>query len=88
MKHKGVKKFYETGATSGIQNDHRKKLRLQLAALDTAQTIEDMNIPGYRLHRLKGRRKGVWAIDVSGSWRLTFRFELGHAYDLNYEDYH
>ncbi len=61
---------------------------MQLAALDTAQAIEDMNIPGYRLHPLKGTRKGIWAISVSGNWRLTFQFENGNIHILNYEDDH
>ena len=61
---------------------------MQLAALDTATVIDDMDIPGYRLHPLKGKRSGFWAINVSGNWRLTFRFESGHVYDLDYEDYH
>ena len=86
--HKGLEKFFNTGSTAGIQPEHRKKLRLQLVALDTAQTIEDMDIPGFRLHPLKGSRKGHWAIDVSGNWRMTFRFEDGNAHRINYEDYH
>ena len=61
---------------------------MQLTALETAQTITDMDIPGYRLHPLKGTRKGEWAISVSGNWRLTFRFEAGNVYLLDYEDYH
>ena len=61
---------------------------MRLAALDTAQTIDDLDIPGFRLHTLKGKKKGLWAIDVSGNWRLTFRFEEGSVYDVNYEDYH
>ena len=88
FKHKGLKQFYETGSTAGIQPSHRKKLRLQFAALDTAQVIDDMNIPGFRLHQLRGKKKGVWAIDVSGNWRVTFRFEDGNTYDIDYEDYH
>lgn len=59
-----------------------------MVALDTATTIEDMDIPGFRLHPLKGDRKGLWAIFVSGNWRLTFEFRDGAAYILNYEDYH
>jgi proteic killer suppression protein len=58
-----------------------------LAALDTAQTIEDMNIPGLRLHPLKGSGRGRWSIGVNGNWRLTFEFRDGHAHDLDYEDY-
>lgn len=61
---------------------------MQLAALDTAQSIEDMDIPGYRLHQLKGSRKGFWSITVNGNWRLTFEFLDGNVHILNYEDYH
>lgn len=88
FKHKGLRRFYETGSTAGIQPSHRKRLRLQLAALDTATQIEDMDIPGFRLHPLKGERKGHWSISVSGNWRITFAFRDGNAYVLNYEDYH
>ncbi len=61
---------------------------MQLTALDTAQSIEDMDIPGYRLHPLKGIRKGFWSITVNGNWRLTFEFRDGNVHILNYEDYH
>ncbi len=61
---------------------------MQLSALDTAQSIEDMDIPGYRLHLLKGSRKGFWSITVNGNWRLTFEFLDGNVHILNYEDYH
>ena len=88
FRHKGLKRFYETGSAAGIQSAHKKRLRLQLAALDTATTIKDMDIPGFRLHRLKGERKGAWSIWVSGNWRVTFDFEDGNAYIVNYEDYH
>ena len=88
FKHKGLERFYREGSAKGIQAQHKNKLRMQLAALDTAQAIEDMNIPGYRLHPLKGVRKGIWAISVSGNWRLTFQFENGNIHILNYEDYH
>ena len=88
FKHKGLQRLYEKGSHSGVQSNHVKKLRMRLAALDTCQSIEDMDLPGYRLHPLKGDRAGHWAIDVSGNWRLTFSFEAGDTYDLNYEDYH
>jgi toxin HigB-1 len=61
---------------------------MQLAALDTAYVIDDLNIPGYRLHPLKGNRAGIWSITVSGNWRLTFEFADGNVFILNYEDYH
>ncbi len=86
--HKGLKVFYETGSVKGIQANHAKKLRMQLAALDTACVIEDVNIPGYRLHPLQGNRIGIWSITVNGNWRLTFEFIEGNVHVLNYEDYH
>ncbi|MEP7706372.1 type II toxin-antitoxin system RelE/ParE family toxin [Paraglaciecola sp. 25GB23A] len=88
FKHKGLEKFYNTGTKKGIQATHATKLRMQLAALDTAHCIEDLDIPGYRLHPLKGNRKGLWSITVNGNWRVTFEFEEGHVYIINYEDYH
>ena len=59
-----------------------------LAAFDTAKSIEDMDIPGYRLHALKGKFKGRWPTSVSGNWRLTFEFKNGNVELLDYEDYH
>ena len=88
FKHKGLKLFFETGKTSGIQGKHKKRLRIQLAALDTAMLIEDINILGYVLHPLKGNKKNLWSIKVNGNWRLTFEFNNGDVYILNYEDYH
>jgi len=86
--HKGLKLFYDTGSLKGIQAKHAKKLRMQLAALDTAHTTYDLDIPGYNLHPLHGDRDGVWSITVSGNWRLTFEFIDGNIFLLNYEDYH
>ncbi len=88
FKHKGLQKFFETGSKAGIQVNHAKRLRLTLAALNTAIIIDDMNIPGFNLHPLSGKRKGEWSISVSGNWRMTFRFDNGNAQDVNYEDYH
>ena len=88
FRHKGLRKFYETGSLAGVQAAHGKRLQMQLAALDTAEMIEDMNIPGFRLHPLKGSDKGRWSIWVNGNWRLTFEFDNGSAHILDYEDYH
>jgi len=88
FRHKGLKKFFEQGSTAGIQAVHAKRVRMQLAALDTAQRIEDMDIPGFRLHQLKGTEQGRWSVAVSGNWRITFEFHDGNAYVLDYEDYH
>jgi proteic killer suppression protein len=59
-----------------------------LTAIDTAQSIEDIDIPGFRLHPLKGAERGRWAVWVNGNWRLTFEFQDGDTYVLDYEDYH
>ena len=59
-----------------------------LAALDTAKSIEDMDIPGFRLHPSKGEERGRWSVWVNGNWRMTFEFKDGHAFVLDYEDYH
>jgi proteic killer suppression protein len=88
FRHKGLSKFFESGSTAGIQPHHARRLRMLLAALDTAQSIEDMNIPGFRLHALKGAERGRWSVWVNGNWRLTFEFKDGHAFVLHYEDYH
>jgi proteic killer suppression protein len=88
FRHKGLRRFYESGSTAGIKPEHAKRLRIQLSALDTAQAIDDMDLPGFALHLLKGRMRGRWAIRVTGNWRLTFEFRDGNAYVLDYEDYH
>ena len=88
FKHKGLRKFFETGSVAGIQPKHKQKLRLRLTALDTATCIEDMNTPGWRLHNLTGNREGLWAIDVNKNWRIVFDFNDGNAYVVDYEDYH
>lgn len=88
IKHKGLKRFFEKGDRSKINPSHERKLRARLQALDTACTVDDLDLPEYRLHRLKGDRKDTWAISVSGNWRLTFEFENGNIYVLDYEDYH
>lgn len=88
FRHKGLRKFFESASAAGIQPHHAKRLRMLLAALDTALNIEDMNVPGFRLHPLKGSERGRWSVWVNGNWRLTFEFKDGHAYVLDYEDYH
>jgi proteic killer suppression protein len=88
FRHKGLRKYFESGSMAGIQPAHANRLKMQLAALDTAQVIEDMDIPGFRLHPLKGSERGRWSIWVNGNWRVTFEFENGNAFVLDYEDYH
>jgi proteic killer suppression protein len=88
FRHKGLRKLFESGSAAGVQPNHAKRLRLQLTALDSTQTIDDMEIPGFRLHPLKGELAGRWSITVNGNWRVTFEFREGNAYVLDYEDYH
>ncbi|WP_339674164.1 type II toxin-antitoxin system RelE/ParE family toxin [Dasania marina] len=88
FKHKGLEKFFTKGVKSGIQSAHALKISDRLAFLHASNVVEDMDKPGYRLHRLKGKLKDHWAITVSGNWRIVFKFEDGDAYVVNYEDYH
>ena len=88
FKHKGLKQFYESGSLKGIKPGHKQKLKIRLTALDTAFDVEDMDLPGFHLHPLKGDRKELWAIDVSKNWRIVFKFREGNAYIVDYEDYH
>lgn len=88
FRHKGLELFFTTGNTRGIQPAHAKRLRLILTALNRASAIRDMNLPGLRLHPLRGPLRGFWAVSVSGSWRVVFRFEEGVAFDVDLVDYH
>jgi proteic killer suppression protein len=87
-RHRGLRKFAETGSKSGIQPKHAERLRKVLTALDVAERPEDMNAPGYGLHALKGKLEGHWSVMVSGNWRLTFAFENENAILVDYQDYH
>ena len=88
FRHKGLRRFFESGSLAGIQPSHAKRLRMQLTALETSHTIKDMDIPGFRLHPLKGSERGRWSIWINGNCRVTFEFEIGNAFVLDYEDYH
>ncbi len=88
FKHKGLKLFFTTGSTAGINPNHAARLEERLQALHTAMSIDDMDIPGWRLHPLKGDHFGLWAVNISGNWRIVFEFKDGHAHVVNYEDYH
>ena len=88
FKHKGLKRLFETGHTSGINPQHEERLRKILALLETSETIDDMDLPGLNLHNLKGKRKNTLAVNVSGNWRVTFKLKNGDVLEVNYEDYH
>jgi proteic killer suppression protein len=86
--HKGLETFFRTGSKAGIQPAHAAKLRRQLAQLEQAESPQDMNLPGWRLHPLTGGLAGHWSVWVNGNWRLTFRFDDGDAELVDYLDYH
>ena len=86
--HRGLERFFTKGTKAGIQANHEKRLRLILARLHASTSPKDMDLPGLRLHELKGKRKGTWAVNVSENWRITFSFDGTGAVDINYEDYH
>ena len=88
FRHRGLKALYEGKTARRVAPAHVERLRDILAALDLSRGPEGMNLPGFRLHELKGRLKGQYAVSVSGNWRVTFRFEDGSAVDVDYVDYH
>ena len=88
FRHKGLKRLYEDDAPRGVMVEHLIKLRNVLARLDAAGSVEDMNLPGFSLHPLKGRLQGFMAVTIRANWRVIFRFVEGHAFDVDYLDYH
>ncbi len=88
FRHRGLEALYRGRTDRRVAAAHREKLRDILAVLDRCRVPQEMNLPGFRLHPLKGDRRGHWAVSVSGNWRVTFRFEGGHAVDVDYVDYH
>ncbi len=80
--------MYERGDVSRVGSDLSGRVALALADLDDACKPSDLDLPGYRLHPLKGDLKGYWCIAISGNWRVTFRIEDGDAYDVDLTDYH
>ena len=87
IRHKGLKRLYEDDDPRGVIAEHVVKLRDILVRLDSASTVADMDLPGFRLHPLKGEFKGFWAVTVRANWRVVFRFD-GGAEDVDYVDYH
>lgn len=88
IRHKGLKRLFEHDDSSGVNPEHTSKLRDILATLHAAPTVAHMDLPGFRLHPLKGQRKGFWAVIVRADWRVIFRFNEGQAEDVDYVDYH
>ena len=88
FRHRGLRRLYERGDPSRIGADQLDRTTLALADLDAASKPSDVDLPGYRLHPLRGDLKGLWSISISGNWRITFRFEDDDAYDVDLVDYH
>jgi proteic killer suppression protein len=88
FRHKGLETFYRTESTRGIQAAHAAKLGRILSLLDVAVGPEDLNVPSFKLHPLKGDLHGYWAIWVNGNWRVTFRFVGADVELVDYQDYH
>ncbi|HEX4322482.1 MAG TPA: type II toxin-antitoxin system RelE/ParE family toxin [Acidobacteriaceae bacterium] len=88
FRHKGIERFFHTGLKTGIQPRHALKLGDQLTLLNIARTPEEMNVPGWQWHALKGNLTGHWSVSVNGNWRLTFSFEGEDAILVDYQDYH
>ena len=86
FKDKTLQNLFKDDMTATTKRE--QKINNRLESISVASKIEDIRIPGYGLHELKGERKGTWAIKISGNWRITFRFKDGDAYDVNFEDYH
>jgi proteic killer suppression protein len=88
IRHKGLKRLYEDDDPRGVIAGHAVKIRDILARLDAASTVADVDLPGFRLHPLKGELKGYWGVTVRASWRVIFRFADGDVLDVDYLDYH
>lgn len=88
FRHKGLRRLYEEDDRRGVLSEHVAKLRDILARLDAATIAADIDLPGFRLHPLKGDLKGFWAVTVRANWRVIFRFADGEVLDVDYVDYH
>lgn len=88
FKHRGLKRLFEDGDRRGIGADLIRRVENVLATLDAADSPQALDLPGYRLHKLKGAYKGYWALTVGANWRIIFRFENGDAFDVELIDYH
>jgi proteic killer suppression protein len=88
FKDRRLKRLYESGDRSRLNAEHVEKIENILASLEAAVRIEQLNVPGFRLHPLKGELKGFWSITVRANWRIVFRFEDGRAFDIELVDYH
>lgn len=88
IRHKGLKRLYDSDDARGVNPQHAGKIRLILGVLDAASTIDEIDLPSFRLHSLTGDLRGFWSVTVRANWRIIFRFEDGNVFDLDLVDYH
>ena len=88
FRHRGLRQLYESGNRRNLKADQVPKIERILARLDEATDVSHMDLPGFRFHPLRGTLAGFWAVTVQANWRIVFRFEAGHAYDVDLVDYH
>lgn len=88
FRHRGLELLFHTGNARKVQAKHAARLRLILTMLNAATHARQMDSPGLRLHPLKGKPEGRWAVNVDENYRVIFRFKEGHAYEVEYGDYH
>jgi proteic killer suppression protein len=88
IKHRGLRRLYKDDDRRGLNAEHVEKIRTVLARLDRAARPEDMALPGLRLHSLKGDLAGYWSVTIRANWRVIFRFEDQHVWDVDFVDYH
>jgi len=88
FRHKGLRQLFESGSLRGVPPEMAQRIVRRLDALQAATAPRDLKLPGFDLHELKGARKGVWSLRVSGNYRITFAFREGHAWAVDLEDYH
>ena len=88
FQHKGLENFFSKGSYKAIPAQYSSRIERMLDRLDASVVPEDMDLPGFKFHELKGKRKGIYAVSISGNWRITFKFDGEGAFDINLEDYH
>ena len=88
FKHRGLERFFTRGSRAGIPTQFAQRLRIILGRLNASTAARDMDLPGLRLHQLKGQRRGTWSVWVSVNWRVTFRFDGEDVAEVDLEDYH
>ena len=88
FRHRGLKRLFEKGEESGFNHEHLEKINTILGLLNISSNVQELNLPGFRLHKLTGNLKGFWSITVRANWRIIFRFENGNVLDVDFVDYH